>query len=76
MPQTLPRNDALADQLDLLADLSEILEEESFKVIAYRRYYAEGVAHQSSGSPSSAHPELWNRIQICYPKGVTQIAKR
>jgi DNA polymerase (family 10) len=37
MPQTLPRNDALADQLDLLADLSEILEEESFKVIAYRR---------------------------------------
>jgi DNA polymerase (family 10) len=37
MPQTLPRNAALADQLDLLADLSEILEEESFKVIAYRR---------------------------------------
>jgi DNA polymerase (family 10) len=37
MPETLPRNAALADQLDLLADLSEILEEESFKVIAYRR---------------------------------------
>ena len=37
MPQTLPRNADLADQLDLLADLSEILEEESFKVIAYRR---------------------------------------
>src|SRR5262245_41025012 len=37
MPQTLPRNGELADQLDLLADLSEILEEESFKVIAYRR---------------------------------------
>jgi DNA polymerase/3'-5' exonuclease PolX len=37
MPKTLPRNGALADQLDLLADLSEILEEESFKVIAYRR---------------------------------------
>ncbi|HUG65113.1 MAG TPA: DNA polymerase/3'-5' exonuclease PolX [Gaiellaceae bacterium] len=37
MPQTLPRNGDLADQLDLLADLSEILEEESFKVIAYRR---------------------------------------
>lgn len=37
MPKTLPRNAALADQLDLLADLSEILEEESFKVIAYRR---------------------------------------
>lgn len=37
MPQTLPRNAELADQLDLLADLSEILEEESFKVIAYRR---------------------------------------
>jgi DNA polymerase (family 10) len=33
----LPRNGELADQLDLLADLSEILEEESFKVIAYRR---------------------------------------
>src|SRR5262245_3429866 len=37
MPQTLPRNSELADQLDLLADLSEILEEESFKVVAYRR---------------------------------------
>jgi DNA polymerase (family 10) len=37
MPSTLPRNGELADQLDLLADLSEILEEESFKVIAYRR---------------------------------------
>jgi DNA polymerase (family 10) len=37
MAKTLPRNAALADQLDLLADLSEILEEESFKVIAYRR---------------------------------------
>ena len=37
MPQTLPRNGDLADQLDLLADLSEILEEESFKVVAYRR---------------------------------------
>ena len=37
MPETLPRNGELADQLDLLADLSEILEEESFKVIAYRR---------------------------------------
>jgi DNA polymerase (family 10) len=37
MPRTLPRNAALADQLDLLADLSEILDEESFKVIAYRR---------------------------------------
>jgi len=37
MPTTLPRNGELADQLDLLADLSEILDEESFKVIAYRR---------------------------------------
>ena len=37
MPQTLPRNAELADQLDLLADLSEILDEESFNVIAYRR---------------------------------------
>jgi DNA polymerase (family 10) len=37
MPKTLPRNAELADQLDLLADLSEILGEESFKVIAYRR---------------------------------------
>jgi DNA polymerase (family X) len=37
MPQTLPRNAELADQLDLLADLSEILDEESFKVLAYRR---------------------------------------
>ncbi len=37
MARTLPRNGELADQLELLADLSEILEEESFKVIAYRR---------------------------------------
>jgi DNA polymerase (family 10) len=35
--RTLPRNGELADQLDLLADLSELLDEESFKVIAYRR---------------------------------------
>src|SRR5207344_2073213 len=37
MPTTLPRNSELADQLDLLADLSEILDEETFKVMAYRR---------------------------------------
>ncbi len=37
MAKALPRNGELADQLDLLADLSEILEEASFKVIAYRR---------------------------------------
>ena len=37
MAKALPRNGELADQLDLLADLSEILYEESFKVIAYRR---------------------------------------
>jgi DNA polymerase (family 10) len=37
MAKALPRNGELADQLDLLADLSEILGEESFKVIAYRR---------------------------------------
>jgi DNA polymerase (family 10) len=37
MAQTLPRNAEIADQLDLLADISEILGEESFKVIAYRR---------------------------------------
>src|SRR5437667_920838 len=37
MPQRLPRNAELADQLDLLADLSEILGEDSFRVIAYRR---------------------------------------
>jgi DNA polymerase (family 10) len=37
MAKPLPRNAELADQLDLLADLSEILGEESFKIIAYRR---------------------------------------
>jgi DNA polymerase (family X) len=35
--QTLPRNDELADQLDLLADLSELEGEDSFRVLAYRR---------------------------------------
>src|SRR5215208_5542941 len=34
---TLPRNDELADQLELLADLSELEGESSFRVIAYRR---------------------------------------
>ena len=37
MAKTLPRNAEIADQLDLLADVSEILGEESFRVIAYRR---------------------------------------
>ena len=37
MARTLPRNAEIADQLDLLADVSEILGEESFRVIAYRR---------------------------------------
>jgi DNA polymerase (family 10) len=37
MAKPLPRNPELADQLDLLADLSEILGEDSFRVIAYRR---------------------------------------
>jgi DNA polymerase (family 10) len=37
MPKALPRNAEIADQLDLLADISEILGEETFKVIAYRR---------------------------------------
>jgi DNA polymerase (family X) len=37
MARTLPRNGEIADQLDLLADISEILGEESFRVIAYRR---------------------------------------
>jgi DNA polymerase (family 10) len=37
VPKQLPRNGEIADQLDLLADLSEILDEEPFKVIAYRR---------------------------------------
>jgi DNA polymerase (family 10) len=37
MAKTLPRNGDVADQLDLLADLSEILGEASFRVLAYRR---------------------------------------
>jgi DNA polymerase (family X) len=37
MANALPRNAELADQLDLLADISEILGEESFRIIAYRR---------------------------------------
>jgi DNA polymerase (family 10) len=48
MAKTLPRNGELADQLDLLADLSEILGEESFKIIAYRR-----AATRIRESPSS-----------------------
>ena len=37
MVAALPRNGDLADQFDLLADLSEILGEQSFRVAAYRR---------------------------------------
>lgn len=37
MARTLPRNGEIADQLELLADISEILGEESFRVLAYRR---------------------------------------
>ncbi len=37
MASTLPRNDELADQLELLADLSELEGEDSFRVLAYRR---------------------------------------
>jgi DNA polymerase (family 10) len=37
MSKPLPRNGELADQLDLLADLSELLGEEGFRVLAYRR---------------------------------------
>ena len=37
MAETLPRNDEIADQLELLADLSELEGEDSFRVLAYRR---------------------------------------
>ena len=37
MATTLPRNADVADQLDLLADLSEIRRDDSFPVSAYRR---------------------------------------
>ena len=37
MTRALPRNAELADQLDLLADLSELLGEQGFRVVAYRR---------------------------------------
>jgi len=37
MAATLPRNEDLADRFELLADLSEILGEQSFRVAAYRR---------------------------------------
>ena len=37
MAKPLPRNAELADQLELLADLSELLGETGFRVLAYRR---------------------------------------
>ena len=37
MARTLPRNGDLADQLELLADLSELLGESGFNIVAYRR---------------------------------------
>jgi DNA polymerase (family X) len=46
MATTLPRNADVADQLDLLADISEIRGEDSFRVSAYRR--AAGRVRESS----------------------------
>jgi DNA polymerase (family X) len=46
MAATLPRNADVADQLDLLADISEIRGEDSFRVSAYRR--AAGRVRESS----------------------------
>src|SRR3954469_25992479 len=37
MATTLPRNDEVADQLELLADLLELEGQDSFRVLAYRR---------------------------------------
>ena len=37
MPRALPRNDEVASQLELLADLLELEGEASFRVVAYRR---------------------------------------
>jgi DNA polymerase (family 10) len=37
VPKPLPQNGVVADQLDLLADLSELLGDEGFRVTAYRR---------------------------------------
>jgi DNA polymerase (family X) len=37
VPPALPQNGVLADQLELLADLSELLGEQGFRVAAYRR---------------------------------------
>jgi DNA polymerase (family 10) len=37
MAKALPRNDVVAEQLDLLADLSELLGDEGFRITAYRR---------------------------------------
>ena len=37
MAKALPRNAEIADQLDLLSDLSELLGEAGFNIIAYRR---------------------------------------
>src|SRR5687768_1545624 len=45
---TLPRNDELAEQLELLADLSELEGEDSFRVLAYRRA---GTRIRETGGP-------------------------
>ena len=37
MAKSLPKNVQVADQLDLLADLSELLGDDGFRVLAYRR---------------------------------------
>ena len=61
MVAALPRNGDLADRFDLLADLSEILGEQSFRVAAYRR--AATRIRDSASSVAELAPDPRGRLR-------------
>ena len=56
MRPSLPRNDEVAEQLELLADMLELEGQASFRVVAYRRA-AKRVRDTAARSPSSRSRE-------------------
>lgn len=78
MAPALPRNGELADQLDLLADLSELLGEEGFRVVAYRRAAtriretAASVAEMALAGTAKALPGIGRTIEQKLVEAVEQ----
>jgi DNA polymerase (family 10) len=83
---TLPRNDELADQLELLADLCELEGDDSFRVLAYRRAATriretggpvaqlalEGKAKNLSGIGATIEGKILEAIELGEMKALTK----